>query len=256
MAKLIIVLADLQVPYHDPKYIKVMHKFVTAMRRSRQFRKVELGQIGDLTDQPETGRWNKGAAGEYAGTFWSGIRTTREIIELFGFDWIKAGNHDRRVEDYLAKYAPALGGDDSEITMESLLRVGRGTGVKLHRQPFEMAPGWVAAHGDEGALSPIAGRTAFNLTSRWDASVVCGHTHRAGTVSTTIGLGEGNRRRITGMEVGNGMLESSATYIKSGAPNWQKAFGLFVVDRGRTYDQLVMMTPDCQFTYDGRVYKP
>src|SRR3546814_2032735 len=36
--------------------------------------------------------------------------------------------------------------------------------------------------------------------SRWDASVVCGHTHRAGTVSTTIGMGESNRRRITGME--------------------------------------------------------
>lgn len=255
MAKLIVVLADLQVPYHDPKYIKVMHKFVTATRRSKQFRKVEVGQIGDLTDQPETGRWNKGAAGEYAGTFWSGIRTTREIVELFQFDWIKAGNHDRRVEDYISKYAPALGGDDSEITMESLLRVGRGAKTKLYRQPFEMAPGWIAAHGDEGGLNQVAGRTAFGLAQRWNASVVCGHTHRAGTVSTTVGMA-GNRRRITGMEVGNGMLEASATYIRSAAPNWQKAFGLFVVDRGQTFDQLVMMTPDCQFTYDGKIWRP
>lgn len=253
MAKLIIVLADLQVPYHDPAYVKVMAKFVKAMRASRQFRKVEVGQIGDLQDQPEVGRWNKGAAGEYAGTFWSGVRTTREIVDLFQFDWVKVGNHDRRVEDYIAKYAPALGGDDSEWNLNSLLGL---TNKTLRREPFEMAPGWVAAHGDEGSLSPIAGRTAFNLTSRWDASVVCGHTHRAGTVSTTIGLGEDNRRRITGMEVGNGMLESSATYIKSGAPNWQKAFGLFIVERGRTYDHLVMMNPDSTFAWDGRIWKP
>lgn len=254
MAKLIVVLADLQVPYHDPAYVKVMSKFVKDMRNSPKYRKVEIGQIGDLQDQPEVGRWNKGAAGEYSGTFWAGVRETRRIIDLFQFDWIKIGNHDRRVEDYIAKYAPALGGEDSEWNLDSLFQVPKRT--KLYRQPFEMAPGWVAAHGDEGAMSPIAGRTAFNLTNRWDASVVCGHTHRAGTVSATIGLGDDNRRRITGMEVGNGMLESSATYIKSGAPNWQKAFGVFVVDRGRTYDHLVMMHPDCSFTWDGKIYKP
>ncbi len=251
--KLIIVLADLQVPYHDPDYIKVMLKFVKAQRQSGKYRKVEVGQIGDLQDQPEVGRWNKGAAGEYSGTFWSGVRETRRIIQQFDFDWIKVGNHDRRVEDYITKYAPALGGEDSEWNLNSLFGLSDKV---LRRKPFEMAPGWVAAHGDEGSLSPIAGRTAFNLTSRWDASVVCGHTHRAGTVSTTIGLGEGNRRRLTGMEIGHGMLESSATYIRHGAPNWQRAFGLFVVERGQTYDHLIMMTPDCRFVWDGRLYKP
>jgi hypothetical protein len=119
-----------------------------------------------------------------------------------------------------------------------------------------MAPGWIAAHGDEGALSQIAGRTAFGLTPRWDKSVVCGHTHRAGTVSHTVGLGDGNRRRITGMEVGNGMLEEAATYIKSGAPNWQKGAGIFVVERGVTYDHLIIMQPDCSFAWDGKIWRP
>lgn len=252
--KLIIVLADLQVPFHDPKYIKVMKKFVDEMRASKAFEKVEVGQIGDLMDQPEVGRWNKAAAGEHAGTFWSSVKVTREIVQMFEFDWIKVGNHDRRVEDYIDKYAPALAGADSEWTLEKLLEV-RGNPRLLRRQPFKMAPGWIAAHGDEGGLNQVAGRTAYGLATRWNDSVVCGHTHRAGTVSTTIGM-QGSRRRITGMEVGNGMLEASATYIKSAAPNWQKAFGVFVVDGRRTYDQLIMMTPDCRFTYDGRVYKP
>ncbi len=254
MSKLIIVLADLQVPFQDPKYIRVMKKFVDEMRKSKNFDTVEVGQIGDLMDQPQVGRWNKSGAGEFAGTFWRDVKATREIIRLFEFDWVKVGNHDRRVEDYIDKYAPALGGDDSEWNLSRLFEI-KGKKNILRAKPFKMAPGWIAAHGDEGGLNQVSGRTAFGLANRWGESVVCGHTHRAGSVSTTIGM-QGSRRRITGMEVGNGMLEASATYIKSAAPNWQKAFGLFVVDGRQTYDQLVMMTPSCRFTYDGRVYKP
>lgn len=254
MAKLIIVLADLQVPYEDPNYIKVMAKFIKAMRSGTTYRNVEVGQIGDLMDQPEVGRWNKGAAGEFAGTFWQSIRDTRKIIKDFQFDWIKAGNHDRRVEDYIAKYAPALNTPDSEINMESLFHID-GKKTKLHRKPFQVAPGWIAAHGDEGGLSPVTGRTAYGLALRWDSSVICGHTHRAGTISNTIGLPDA-RRRITGLEIGNGMVEEAATYIKSGSPNWQKAFGILVVDRGRTYEHLIMMDSDCSFEWAGRVYRP
>lgn len=251
--KLIVVLADLQVPYQDPKYIRSVHNFVSSMRKSRRFSGVEVGQIGDFTDQPETGRWNKGAAGEHAGTFWSGIREAREIINLFHFDWIKVGNHDRRVEDYLEKYAPALLADDGEWNLDTLYQLPSGT--RLEREPFRMAPGWIAAHGDEGGLSRIAGMTAFNMTTQWDASVVCGHTHRAGVVSKTVGL-PGRRRRISGMEVGHGMVESAATYIKSKSPNWQQGLGVFLVDGRRTYDQLVILNPDRSFSYDGRIFKP
>lgn len=248
MAKLIVILADLQVPYQDPGYLKVLRKFVKAVKPD------ELGQIGDLMDQPEVGRWNKGAAGEFAGTFWKNVRATRKLLDDFDFDWIKVGNHDRRVEDYIARYAPALSGDDSEFDLSSVLRMDARRTV-LHRKPFRVAPGWVAAHGDEGSLSPVSGRTAFGLAQRWNTNVVCGHTHRAGTVSVTVGL-PGSRKRITGMEVGHGMLEKHATYIKSGSPNWQKAFGILVVDGGKTYDQLVMMDKDNSFTYDGKVWRP
>lgn len=248
MAKLIVVLADLQVPLHDPRYLRVMKKFIDAVQPD------EVGQIGDLMDMPEVGRWNKSAAGEYAGTFWAGVRATRKILDDFDFDWIRVGNHDERMELYIEKYAPALSGPDSEFTLESVLRMGDRK-ARLERKPFRMAPGWIAAHGHEGGLSQVAGRTAFSLAQRWNASVVCGHTHRAGTVSTTVGL-PGSRRRLTGMEIGHGMLEKHATYIRSSAPNWQRAFGVFVVDGGRTYDHLVMMHPDCSFTWDGKIYKP
>jgi len=254
MSKLIIVIPDLQVPYHDPAFIRSTVKFVKAMRASPLYRTVEVGQIGDLMDQPETGQWNKNAAGEHAGTFWESVRETRDVIARYGFDWVKVGNHDRRVLNYIEKYNPALGGPDSEITLEWMLRIDPKR-TKLHHKPFQMAPDWMAAHGDEGGLSPTSGRTAFGLTARWDKSVVCGHTHRAGTVSVTIGTPD-NRRRLTGMEIGHGMTEESATYIKHGSPNWQKGLGLFVVERGRTYEHLIMMDSDCSFEWNGRIYRP
>lgn len=254
MSKLIIVIPDLQVPYHDEGFIRSTRKFVKAMRASPLYRRVEVGQVGDLSDQPETGRWNKSAAGEFAGTFWRGIRDTRQIIADYQFDWIKIGNHDRRVMDYIERYAPALGGPESEITMEWLLRIDPKK-TRLHHDPFQMAPGWMCAHGDEGGLSRIPGQTAFGLTIIWDQSVVCGHTHRAGHVSKTIGRPE-HRRRLTGMEIGHGMVETAATYIKHGSPNWQKGLGLFVVDRGRTYEHLITMDSDSVFEWNGKVYRP
>lgn len=253
MSKLIAVVADLQVPYHDPKYVEVLAKFAKAMRQSRQW-DFEIGQVGDLGDQPQVGRWNKSAAGEFAGDFWQHVAEIRRIISYLGLDWVKVGNHDERYEKYIADYAPALAGEGSELTLEALYRVGRGTGTKLYRQPFRLSPGWICAHGHEQrGGGQVAGRTAFALAERWDRSVVCGHTHRAGTVSKTIGMPKA-RRRITGMEVGHGMLEKYATYTR--APNWQKAFGLFVVEGGRTYEHLVMMRPDNSFAWDGRIWKP
>lgn len=248
MPKLIAILSDLQIPFMDPNYPKVMRKFLDAVQPD------EVGQIGDLLDMPEVGRWNKGAAGEYAGTFWKSIRATRKLLDEFDFDWIKVGNHDERMEVYIDRYAPALGGPDSEFTLDSVLRMGDRK-ARLERKPFRLAPGWIAAHGHEGSLSPVAGRTAYGLAQRWNASVVCGHTHRLGTVSTTVGL-PGSRRTITGMEIGHGMAEKHATYIKSGSPNWQKGFGILVVDGNTTYHHVVHMQPDCSFQYDGKVFKP
>jgi metallophosphoesterase superfamily enzyme len=244
---MIVILADLQVPYHDPAYIRVLKKFMDTVKPD------ERGQIGDLMDQPEVGRWNKGAAGEFAGSFWRNVKATRRIIDDLKLDWIKVGNHDERMETYIQRYAPALGGPDSEFTLDTLLR--RESYTRLERKPFRVAPGWIVAHGHEGSLSPIAGRTAFALAQRWNASVVCGHTHRAGTVSVTQGL-PGARRCLTGMEIGHGMLEKHATYVKSGAPNWQRGFGILIVDGNKTYHHVVHMHPDSSFTWDGKTWRP
>lgn len=52
------------------------------------------------------------------------------------------------------------------------------------------------------------------------------------------------------------MVEKHASYIKSGSPNWQKGFGVLIVDGGKTYHHAVQMNPDCSFSYDGKVWTP
>jgi hypothetical protein len=240
--KTVLIIADLQIPYHDQKYVDVMEKFIA------EFKPDEVGQIGDLMDQPQPSRWTKGRAGEYADTLQADVDLTKEIVERLRLNWIKMGNHDERIEAYVERYAPALASLTS-LRYEELLGLD-GNGVALHRNPVEVAPGWIAAHGHEGGLSPVAGRTAFSLAKRYDQSVLCGHTHRAGIVAEQLGLG-GRVRQLMGMEVGHGMDLSQATYVKG--PNWQQAFGMLYVDGDHVQPELTYVK-DGRFIHQGKVW--
>lgn len=237
----ILILPDLQIPFHDRKFVNVMEKFI------ERYQPDEVGQIGDFLDEPQPSRWSKGMAGEYAGKLQKDINSGKEILKRLRINWIKFGNHDARIESYVARYAPALS-DLECLSLESLLGLDE-LSVRLHREPFEVGPGWIAAHGHEGTLSSIAGRTAFGLAKRYDGSVVCGHTHRAGIVSETVGVK--HRRVITGLEVGHGMDLSKATYVKS--PNWQQAFGMLKID-GKLVQPELIPVHNGNFIYEGKRY--
>lgn len=243
--KLILIVADLQIPYHDKRYVKAVKNFITAVKPD------EIGQIGDFLDEPQPSQWSKGRAGEYAKTLQADINEGKRILDEIHFDWIKFGNHDLRVEEYVRRYAPALEGLD-------VLRFDRLLGLedyetRLERQPFTIAPGWVAAHGHEGSLSAISGRTAYSLAEQYNRSVVCGHTHRAGLVSATSGFGK-DLRVLSGFEVGHGMDVSKATYMKGKTANWQQAFGLLWVEGKLVKPELVPVV-NGRFIVNGKEYR-
>lgn len=243
--KQIVIVADLQVPYEDPRYVKAVANYISAVRPD------EVGQIGDLIDLPGPSRWSKGAAAEYAGDLKQHIDATRKILDAIKFDWVKTGNHDERLETYIQRYAPAMASWDV-FSMEAMFET-QARGIRLEREPFDVAPGWMAAHGHEGPLKAAAGHTAYHLGKEiFDCSVVCGHTHRAGILSKTVGLGK-RQRVITGLEVGHGMAVQYATYIKHKRPNWQQAFGVLWVDGKRVTPQLVSVDGG-KFILDGKAY--
>ncbi|MGW6255456.1 metallophosphoesterase [Streptomyces sp. NPDC055085] len=249
MTKLIVVVADLQLPFHDPNYIRLMEKFI------RERKPDEVGQIGDFYDSPGVGRWNKGAAGEYRHNLKKDKLKGLEIIERLQIDWIQYGNHDLRYEQYITQYAPAIDAFlDDEIRFERVFGLD-DAGVVLKREPWSIARGWMVAHGHEHKrISPIAGSTAFSLAKKLDRNVMTGHTHRAGIRQSTQGGKFGvPSRTLTGIEIGHGMRVSAASYVNA-PPDWQQAFGYFYVDGQRAQAGFVPIV-NSSFFFEGRVWK-
>jgi hypothetical protein len=114
------------------------------------------------------------------------------------------------------------------LEIEQLLGYDKLGVTYLHKM-HELMPGWVMAHGDEGALNRAPGATALNLAKRLGKSVVCGHTHRVGLQHETTGF-YGKTHTLYGLEVGHMMDIKQASYLTSGSANWQTGIGILVQD--------------------------
>lgn len=247
--KTILILPDYQVPYHDVKLVRTLTRLAGDLQPDK------VVHVGDFLDSPEPSRWNKGAAGEYAGTLQKSLDQANDVlidlrVAYSGPIVLKMGNHDRRIQDYVRRYAPAL-------APLRALDFGRLVGadrldVEIVNGLYDAAPGWLVAHGDEGSLSRYAGGTAAGLAQKFGKSIVCGHTHRAGLIPHSSGY---NGRVATrfGMEVGHAMDVKQAGYLKGGSANWQQAFGVLRTNGKTTIPTLVPVI-DRRFSLDGTVY--
>jgi predicted phosphodiesterase len=251
-AKRILLVPDIQVPYHDKRLVATFTEFI------RRYKPDELHQVGDLVDMPQPSRWSKGLAGEYEPTLQRDLDTTVALLA----DWrqalgkgkplvVKTGNHDERLESYVARYAPALSSLGA-LRLDALLHTEE-LGVRLERRPYQIAPGWVLAHGHESGLRSTPGLTALALAKKFGCSVVCGHTHRAAIVPSTTGVG-GRTTTIYGLEIGNFMQMSKAGYLTAGSADWQSAFAILHVDGTKVHPQLIFVAKDGSFVVDGTTY--
>lgn len=224
--KRVVVLSDLQIPYQNNTVVSAVNEFI------KYYKPDELWCVGDELDAPEPSRWNRGMAGEYAGTLQAGIDETKEIIGSFkkalGKNkpfYIQRSNHTDRIDTYIRKNAPAFNSLRS-LEVEELLGYN-SLGVTYLHKMNELLPGWVMAHGDEGKLSQTPGATALALAKRLGKSVVCGHTHRVGLQHDTVGM-YGKTHTLFGLEVGHMMDMKQADYLSAGTANWQHGIGILV----------------------------
>ena len=176
-------------------------------------------------------------AGEYAETLQDSIDLTHDIMSDFrnalgkGKKFIiQRSNHTDRIDTYMRKYAPAFMSLKS-LEIETLLGYDKLGITYLHKM-HELLPGWVMAHGDEGALNRAPGATALNLAKSIGKSVVCGHTHRVGLQHETRGF-YGKTHTLFGLEVGHMMDIKQASYLTSGNANWHHGVGLLVESKGK-----------------------
>lgn len=246
------VISDLQVPYHHVRAVNNVCDFIA------DYQPDELVNVGDDTDSPEPSRWNKGYAGEYAGTLQAGLDKTaavhlqfRDALGIGKPYHVSRSNHGDRVQTYVQRYAPALESLRS-LNIQNLLGY-EAAGITYHEKPYEFAPGWLLMHGDEGSMSQIGGSTAMSLARKAGKSVVCGHTHRLGFQHETRGV-NGKTSTIFGLEVGHLMDIRQAQYLPTGSANWQMGFAIFYVEGKHVQFVTVPVRPNGSFIVDGRAY--
>lgn len=254
MTKRIVVVPDLQMPYHDRKALKAL------IRHIEDTQPDEVLMIGDVLDFPQPSRWNKDTRGEFEGSIYEDVKIAqRDLFEplrkAYPVGPVKfiEGNHDERPRVYLEKYSPALAGTRA-FDMDVLCDF-QTYGIEVAPEFYELAPGWVATHGHKGGIriNQNAGSTALNAAKKFKKSVIMGHTHRLGITSDTGGYA-GKTEVLTGVEVGHMMDQRLAGYLKSGTANWQRGFATLDID-GRTVTPSVIPMIGNRFTVDGYTWE-
>lgn len=251
----IVVLSDWQVPLHREDIIKKVADFIG------DFQPIRVGHVGDMTDSTQLSRWAQGLRQEFDGGLEGGFEKTRELLAYYRtkydgpWDLIRS-NHDERLELAIEKRLPGVAGltiKGYKLNIQNALRLD-DFGIDWHESPIEIAPNWVIAHGDEGRLNQIPGATALGLANEIHKSVVCGHTHRAGLVWSSKGMGN-EREAFAGLEVGHMMDIPAAEYLgRARLNNWGTAFGILWIDNGEVFPQLVPVNPDGHFMVNGERY--
>lgn len=250
--KRIVVLPDMQIPYHDKKTVELMYEFVT------DYEPDELFCVGDEADSPEPSRWNKGTAGEYAGTLQKGLDTTAEVMLNFKNALgdkpfhVMRSNHGDRIQHYIQRYAPALA-SLRELEYTKLLGYDKNE-ITYHDSIWSFSPGWAMAHGDEGNLIKTAGGTALSLARKIGSSIVCGHTHRLGLQHEHSGFNGKIQNRLYGLEVGHFMDLGKADYLKTGGANWQQGFAILYIDDNKKVFPSVIPVNNRKFVVEGETY--
>jgi hypothetical protein len=243
--KKIVVISDLQVPYHDERAVRNVASFI------KRFKPDQVITIGDEIDLPQISRWTEGTPGWFEQSLGADRDATVEILwDLQVTDMIRS-NHTDRLYNVIMKKIPAFLALP-ELKFEKFMKLDE-LGIKFHRKPLEFAPDWIAIHGDEGSVKPTPGLTALEAARRHGKSVVCGHTHRAGQSAFTEASGGVLGRVLRGVEVGNLMQFSKAGYTK-GVANWQQAFAVFYVDKKAVTNTIVHIEKDGSFVFEGKRY--
>jgi predicted phosphodiesterase len=243
--KRIVIVSDLQVPFHDAVAVKNLAGFI------KKFKPHQVVTIGDEMDMQELGRWSEGKADWFAQTLDENRNLTVDILwELQVTDMIRS-NHTDRLYNQISSKIPALG-SLPELRFERFMKMDE-LGIKFHKEPMNIAPNWVAVHGDHTPIKPQGGLSALEGARRRGKNVISGHTHRAGRSSFTEASGGRVGRILHGVEVGHLMDTRQAAYTK-GVFNWQQAFAIMYVDKKNVQVDLIYIEKDGTFVVSGKRY--
>jgi len=241
-----VVISDLQCPYHDAKAVAAVAQFI------EEWDPGAVLCVGDEADLPQISRWTQGTAGEYTKDLGKHRDATVRVLEQLQVTAISRSNHGDRLWNSISRRLPGLMGVP-ELEYGEFFRHDQ-LGITFHTKPYEFAPGWVLAHGDESGVSKNGGTTAINLAKKLGRSTVIGHTHRQGMVSETQMLSGTVTSTLTGVEVGHLIdTRSPGMAYTRGSANWQKGFAIVYHD-GKKVTPVLVPIHGKSFTVEGETY--
>lgn len=214
----ILHLTDPHFPYSDPRAIKISLAAISLILPHH----LVLG--GDFLDAPGIAPFLRPV--ESLTTLQSDIDETNSYID----DCLKragpkcktvflVGNHEERLEKYLARHAPGLSSLRSLHIEESLSLRSRairtippGNTHRIGSLSF--------THGD--LIRKWAGSSARSAIEREGLNIVMGHSHRLGAFSLKIGT-----KLLRGFE--SGCLCDPRPHYMNHTPDWHRGFSLFLL---------------------------
>jgi predicted phosphodiesterase len=243
--KKIVILSDLQVPFEDVHVVQNVARFL------KTFKPDQIVTIGDEIDFQTISKWSQDTPEEYSQSLGDDRDRCVELLWELGVTDCIRSNHTDRLYNVIMRKIPSFL-SLPELRFEKFMKFDE-LGITFHKSPLNLAPNWVAVHGDHTPIKPQGGLSALEAARRHGKNIISGHTHRAGRSSFTEASGGRVGRILHGVEVGNLMDFRQASYTK-GSANWQQAFAIMYVKGKNVQVDLIYIEKDGTFTVQGKVY--
>ncbi len=237
--KRMVVVSDMQIPYHDPRLLGSPHKKMAIVEKFiREYQPDYIFIDGDGVDCYQLSTFDKNPRRIFntkdelkmAGNMIDGFRKAAPNAEIVWID----GNHEFRLWRtymelcaYNSKMLEVLGAlDIKTLDTNSLLHLkDRGVAYQPYSGHANFV-GFIITHGD--IVRSQSSYTAKAMYDKWHSSGAGGHTHRLGCYHFTDGTG----RTHAWYEIGMTCL-MTLEYVSN--PNWQPGFGYGEVLRNKLH---------------------
>lgn len=231
--KTYLVISDIHVPYHCPKYIELSYKILRSLKFDG------LVQLGDALDFWQLSTYDKDPARK--NTILEDIEVWNGIISKWSRYLPKGatvhllcGNHEARLERYISRHAREL----HEIVkpMPDLLNLKQRNEAGQITFKWHKYSKWDSCRiGDCTLLHGFYfnQHVASTNLAKYRTKVVCGHTHRVQYVSDGVHFSA---------SLGHGSDENLTAHQPT-PTGWQQAMGVLTVDdRNQTNLEIITVT--------------
>jgi hypothetical protein len=190
--KRIVIVSDLQIPFHDRVAVRNVAQFIT------KFKPHEVVTIGDEIDFNTISKWSEGTPESYEQTLGDDRDEAVQVLYDLQVTTSIRSNHTDRLYNQIMRKIPSFL-SLPELRFEKFMRFDE-LGITFHKKPYNIAPGWIAVHGDHTPIKSQGGLSALEAARRHGKSVISGHTHRAGRSSFSEASGGRIGRILHGVE--------------------------------------------------------